>query len=109
MVGRARPSPDGWLAGGALLAVATAMIVCTTVGIAAARQVDLVHGVLFNSCTMRSYEYHWQNVARLPTSLRYDFSLSPDSLALLEVWVTDGPILRYRATLPVNCRDRRAQ
>lgn len=68
------------------------------------QRLDLFHAAVFNVCQMRSYAVHWQNTARLPQPLDYDFTKSPESFVLVEVWIADGPTLSFSQRLPSPCR-----
>jgi len=87
-------------------ALALATMVCAAVaGYAGhdARRVDLFHAAIFNSCDMQAYQLHWQDEARHPTTYNYDFSLSPISFVMLEIWFEDGQTLKFSRGLPLNC------
>ncbi len=79
------------------------MIACSGLTLLSLQRMDLLHATFFNVCTMRSYDLHWQNRQRLPQALRYDFTLSPDSFVLLEMWITDGPTLSFSQRVPLSC------
>jgi hypothetical protein len=66
-------------------------------------RLDLVHIAAFNVCQMRAHAWHWQNPQRLPALLRYDFTKSPDSFVMLEVWVHNGPTLSLSQRLTWPC------
>ncbi len=90
-----------WLA---LSALAAAIVICAGVGWLASRQIDLFHAAYFESCSMRAYQYHWQDARQISETFRYDFIMSPDSFVLIEAWVQNGKILKFSQTLPTNCR-----
>jgi hypothetical protein len=62
-----------------------------------------MHATFFNVCTMRSYDLHWQNRQRLPQALTFDFTKSPESFMLVELWITDGPTLSFSRPVPLGC------
>jgi hypothetical protein len=97
-----RSRPGVWLAGAALALIVAAPI-CLGLTAVGARRLDLVHIAFVNGCQMRSYALHWQDPARLPEPLRFDFTLSPDSLVLFELWIQDGPTLSLSQPLPLIC------
>jgi hypothetical protein len=77
---------------------------CLGLGLALAPQrVDLFHAALFDVCTLNTYAWHWQSGERLPTTLRFDFITSPDSVMVLEIWLRDGPTLSFSQRLPHAC------
>ncbi|MBI3241023.1 MAG: hypothetical protein HYZ49_01855 [Chloroflexi bacterium] len=80
-----------------------AMVVCGAVVWLEAGWVDLFHLVYFDSCAMRAHQWQWQNASRHPQVLRYDFSLSPISFVLVEIWVRDGQTLMFSQRLPFTC------
>jgi hypothetical protein len=91
-----------------LLAGLLAVFAClgTSLGLALAlapRRLDLVHVAVFDVCQMRAYGWHWQNLQRLPEPLDYDFTKSPESFVLIEVWVHSGPTLSLSRQLPLAC------
>lgn len=88
----------------AMSALAAAIVVCSSLALRASQRIDLVHAVYFNSCSFHAYQFHWQEARRLRETFRYDFTMSPDTFVLLEIWVTDGPTFRVGRNLPVNCR-----
>ena len=83
--------------------LALSMALCAALLWADTRRVELFHFAYFNACSMRSYQYHWQDAARLRETFRYDFTLSPVSFVLVEVWVIDGPILKFSQLVPIVC------
>jgi hypothetical protein len=95
-------APTVWLV--PLLAVCLAALsACLGLSAVAVQRVELFHAALFNACTLNSYALHWQNAQRLPQALRYDFTLSPDTLLILELWIADGPTLSFSQSLTLPC------
>jgi len=85
------------------LTVGLATFACLAVAALAAPRVNLVHLAYYNSCTIRTYAYHWQNPERQPETLRYDFVNSPDSLVVVAVWLADGPAWNLSQSIPSVC------
>ncbi len=92
-----------WLALLAVLLAAPLCIGLTTLG---AQGVDLFHVTVFNSCAFRAYQVHWQDHRRYPDEVRYDFTGSPVSFALVEIWIKDGPTISYSRVIPLGCAAR---
>jgi hypothetical protein len=92
-----------WLIASLLTALAVAFLTITTALAFLPRHLELVHLAYVNACAMRSYQYHWQDATRLRQTFRYDFTLSPDSFVLAEVWVIDGPVLSLSQPVPIDC------
>jgi hypothetical protein len=63
----------------------------------------LLHAALFDVCSLRSRAIHWQNAERLPQPLRFDFTTSPNSVIVFELWIKDGPTLSFSQRLPHAC------
>jgi hypothetical protein len=99
------PSYAPWLAG---LALAIAAPLCLGLTALGARQIDLVHATFFNSCSLRHYTLHWQDRERYPDDFRYDYTGSPESLALVEIWIDHGPTLSFSRIIPLPCATMRA-
>ena len=97
-----RRTPTIWLIPILSLCLA-ALGACLGLGAVAVQRVELFHAALFNACAMRSYALHWQNRQRLPQTFRYDFTLSPDTLLVLELWITDGPTLSFSRPILLPC------
>ena len=95
--------PTRWLLSLSLGALALAMILCAALAILSPRQIELFHIAYVNACAIRTYQYHWQDATRLRTAFHYDFTLSPISVVLVEVWVIDGPVLKFSQRVPVEC------
>ncbi|HKZ70068.1 MAG TPA: hypothetical protein VJ020_08305 [Anaerolineales bacterium] len=92
-----------WLLLLSMGALALAIIVCATLTLFAPRRIELFHLAYFNACAIHAYQYHWQDAARLRENFRYDFTMSPDSFVLAEVWVIGGPILKFSQKIPIEC------
>jgi len=92
-----------WLA---LLAVILAVPLCVGLTALAAQRLDLVHATIFNSCAIRAYQVHWQDHRRYPDEVHYDFTGSPVSFALVEIWIEDGPTISYSRVIPLGCAAR---
>ncbi|MEK7326554.1 MAG: hypothetical protein AAB217_14995 [Chloroflexota bacterium] len=86
-----------------LSALALSMVVCAAVAWFDVGRVDLFHLAYFDSCAMRAHQWHWQDARRHPQVFRYDFSLSPVSFVLVEIWVREGKVLKFSQSLPTNC------
>jgi len=87
----------------AVTALALTMVLCAAFAWVDVHRVELFHFAYFNACSIHAYQYHWQNAARLRENFRYDFTLSPISFVLVEVWVIDGPILKFSQRVPIEC------
>lgn len=87
----------------AWLVVALAAPLCLGLTRLGAQRLDLFHAAVFNSCAIRAHELHWQNPGRYPERIRYDFTGSPVSFALVVVWIEDGPTLTFSHHLPLRC------
>lgn len=100
-----RPSSFVWPTAVALLVLGACLAASLGLTLAwASQRLDLVHAAVFNVCRMRTYAVHWQNKARLPRPLNYDFTKSPESFVLVEVWIADGPTLSFSQRLPSACQ-----
>jgi hypothetical protein len=66
-------------------------------------RLEIFHLAYYDGCTARTYAVHWQDPQRQPTLLRYDYSLSPDTLVVVAVWLADGPALNVSQALPWGC------
>jgi hypothetical protein len=87
-----------------LISLVAAGIVAMAAGIAfIPRRIELLHIAFVNACVIRTYQYHWQDATRLRQNFRYDFTMSPDSFVMAEVWVVDGPILSFSQNMPIEC------
>jgi len=89
-----------WLA---LLFITLLAPACLSLTAHGAQRVDLFHAVVFNSCAFRAYQLHWQDHRRYPDEIQYDFIGSPVSFTLVEIWVEDGPTLRFSQVIPLTC------
>ncbi len=87
----------------AVFALAVSMVVCAAVAWFDVGRVDLFHLAYFDSCAMRAHQWHWQDAGRHPQVFRYDFSLSPVSFVLVEIWVREGRVLKFSQSLPIDC------
>ncbi len=85
------------------LTLASLCVAFTTALVFLPHRLELVHLAYVNACAMRSYQYHWQDATRLRQTFRYDFTMSPDSFLLAEVWVIDGPVLTISQPVPIEC------
>jgi hypothetical protein len=79
------------------------MMTCAAGAAFNARRVDLFHAAVFDSCAMQAYQLHWQNGERHPRTYNYDFSLSPVSFVMVEIWFEDGQTLKFSRGLALNC------
>jgi hypothetical protein len=92
------------LARAVLLVFAAGLLLCCLLAAALfPSRLELVHVTLYNACTIRAYQVHWQNRERQPEPLRYDFSGSPVSVVFVALWFTDGPAWNLSRTLPLPC------
>ncbi len=99
-----RPSSFVWPTAVALVVLGACLAASLGLTLAlTAQRLDLVHAAVFNACRMRTEAVHWQNRARLPHPVSYDFTKSPDSFVLVEVWIADGPTLSFSHRLPAAC------
>ncbi len=95
--------PARWFLAIAMAALTLMIVLCAALAWVDARHIELFHLAYFNACSMRSYQFHWQDATRLPKAFRYDFTLSPLSFVLVEAWVIDGPILKFSQQVPIEC------
>ena len=92
--------PSSWLI---LIGIVAILLACVAAAALASPRINLVHVAYYNSCTIRTYAYHWQNAERQPETLRYDFVNSPDSLVVLALWFDEGPSWNLSQALPLGC------
>jgi len=95
-----RSSYMPWLLMLALLLAAPLCMGTTWLG---AQRLELVHITLFDSCAIRAYQLHWQDRKHYPKTVRYDFTNSPVSFGLVEIWIENGPTLRASRIIPLQC------
>lgn len=100
------PHLSRWLFASLLSAIALAVFALATALTFLPRRIELIHLAYVNACTMHSYQYHWQDATRLRQTFRYDFTMSPDSFVLAEVWIIDGPVLTLSQPVPIDCLNR---
>ncbi len=84
-------------------ALALAITLCAALAWFKASRVELLHLAFFNHCSMHAFQYHWQDARRLRETFYYDFTLSPESFVMAEVWVIDGPVLKFSRAVPLEC------
>lgn len=109
MAGEAHAPPPvtGRLWGVLTLTLAASLVwACLAAAALAAPRLNLVHVAVYDSCSLRTYAYHWQHRQRQPETLRYDFVNSPDSLVVVALWLNDGPSWNISRALPVDCTIR---
>jgi hypothetical protein len=92
-----------WLTVSLISFVVAGMLVMAAVIAFIPRRVELFHIAFVNACVIRTYQYHWQDASRLQQTFRYDFTMSPDSFVMAEVWVVDGPVLSFSQNVPLRC------
>jgi hypothetical protein len=88
---------------GCLGGVLLTLFACLAAAALVSPRINLVHVAYYNSCTIHTYAYHWQNPERQPETLRYDFVNSPDSLIVVALWVDEGPSWNLSQALPFDC------
>ncbi|MBI3361561.1 MAG: hypothetical protein HY023_10690 [Chloroflexi bacterium] len=88
-----------WLA---VLALSLAVTACLSAAGFSVQRVDVFHAAYFDSCAVRAYQVHWQD-GRAPASLVYGYGASQVSFVSLEIWIANGPTLRFSKTLPTVC------
>ncbi len=91
-----------WIIAVALM-LALAAAACLGLGRLSAGRVDLLHAALINGCNLRAYQVHWQDRREYPQAFQFDFNLSPESLALVVVWLESGETITLSRPLPLNC------
>ena len=92
-----------WLALLVVILVAPLCVGSTAFG---AQRIDLVHATIFNSCAIHAYQIHWQDHRRYPDEVHYDFTGSPVSFTLVEIWIENGPTISYSRVIPLGCAAR---
>ena len=93
----------GWWPWLGVAALSLAVMSCLGLSWFGYRRVDLFHAAFVNACAIRTYEIHWQDKRLYPERFRYDFYFSPVSLALIVVWIEDGPTINLSRTIPLGC------
>jgi hypothetical protein len=98
-------APVRWVVGSLITLLAVGMIALAAAIAFVPRRIELFHVAYVNACIMRTHQYHWQDATRLRQNFRYDFTMSPDSFVMAEVWVVDGPILIFSQNVPIECNN----